>query len=228
MSKIKPIQEQIDTFSGLNENILQSERFLSTVKDHGNAKQVFLTLQKIRKTLHVQRKLFEEAANDETDNLMFELVLDQSLMNVFENKEIPFDLNTQPSKGWKDLSKTEIMKKLDKLAKRFDAMGSLIHRSEDTVQTENNSKGGSNPCCSEYESSEVMKADAFLAESSFEDEDSNLTILEGDDKTSSNEDDQDSLNIPVQSFKNISKQQQKRERRLRKRELRKPHKQNVH
>ncbi|CAC5391954.1 unnamed protein product [Mytilus coruscus] len=136
---------------------------------------------------------------------MFELVLDQSLMNFIKNKKIPFEsLKRKQSKGWKDLSKTEIMKQLDKLAKRFDTMGSLKNKSES------------------------IGAAGFMVESSFEDADSKLNILEGDDKTSSSEDEQDCLNSNEQSFKTNTKRHEKQERKSGKREKRRFHNQNVH
>ncbi|CAG2241458.1 unnamed protein product [Mytilus edulis] len=183
LSQIKPIQEQIDIFSGLNESIVQNESFLINVKDQGNAKKVFLTLQKIKITLRTQRKKFEETATDETDNNTFELVQDQSLLNFIKNTQIPFEiLNRKQSKGWKDLSKTEIMKKLDILAERFDTKGSFQNRSEniETIRTEYNSKAGTHPSCIDYESTAAIEAAGFMMESSIEDEDSKSDTFEDD------------------------------------------------
>lgn len=230
LSKVQPIQEQIDICSGFTENILQNERILTTVKDHGNAKQGFLTLQKIKKTLHAQRKTLEEAAaSDETDNSMFELVLDQSLMNFIKNKEISFDLNTKQSKGWKDISKTEIMKQLDKLAARFNAIGSLKNRSEnkDTIRTENNSKGGKNPDRTSYKSNQ-NEAAGFVLEALFENEDGIHQIFEGDEKSASSEEEQGSFNSHDHSMVTISKRHQKPDRRSGKREKRRFHHKNKH
>ncbi|XP_071123132.1 uncharacterized protein [Mytilus edulis] len=219
LSQIKPIQEQIDIFSGLNESIVQNESFLINVKDQGNAKKVFLTLQKIKITLHTQRKKFEETATDETDNNMFELVQDQSLLNFIKNKQIPFEiLNRKQTKGWKDLSKTEIMKKLNLLAERFDTKGILQNRSENR-DTEYNLKAGINPSCIDYESTEAIEANAFVMESEIADEDSKPDTLE---------DDLTHLTEHSDSVKPNSRPDKKPERKSGKREKRRFNNQNVH
>ncbi|VDH89310.1 Hypothetical predicted protein [Mytilus galloprovincialis] len=79
LSKVKPIQEQIDTFCEFNENIFQNVRLITTMRDQGNAKQGFITLQKIKKTLKAQRKMFDLTAYDDTNYSMFELVLNSQL-----------------------------------------------------------------------------------------------------------------------------------------------------
>lgn len=65
-------------------------------------KKYFSLCKKIKKkTLHVQRKMFEITASGETDNNMFALVLDQSLVNCTTNKNIPYEsLKLNQSKGW--------------------------------------------------------------------------------------------------------------------------------
>ncbi|VDI48598.1 Hypothetical predicted protein [Mytilus galloprovincialis] len=230
LSKVRPIQEQIDIFSGFDENILQNERFLTTVKDHGNGKQVFLTLQKIKKTLHVQRKKFEEAAeNDETDNSIFELMLDQSLTNILMLKAIPFDLNTKQIKGWKGNSKTEIIKHLDKIAERFDAIRSLKDRSQskDTKRTDTNSKEEINPDHTSYKSNQIEAA-GFAHEALFENEEGILQIFKGDEISASSEEEQGSFNLHDHSMKMISRRHPKQDRRKGNREKRRFHDKNKH
>ncbi|XP_063400635.1 E3 ubiquitin-protein ligase TRIM56-like [Mytilus trossulus] len=230
LSKVTPIQEQIDIFSGFDENISQNERFLTTVTDHGKDKQVFLTLQKIKKTLHFQRKTFEEAAeNDETDNSIFELMLDQSLTNILMNKEIPFDLNTKQIKGWKGNSKTEIIKHLDKIAERFDGIRSLNNRSQSkyTKQTDTNLQEEKNPDHTSVKSNQTEAA-GFAHEALFENEDGILQIFEGNDQSASSEEEQDSLNLHDRSMKTISRRHSNQDRRRGKREKRRFQDKNKH
>lgn len=193
VSKVKPLQKQIDTVSGFKQNIVQNERFLTTAKYHGNAKQVFFALQRIKKTIHAQRKMFEVTENEETDNMMFNIVLDQSLMDFIKNKKNPFEsLIKNQSKGWKDHLKTNIMKEMDKLAQRLEGKVSLKNKSDDkdTIHMENNVDEKTSPNCISYKSKDI-KAVGFMAKGSPDDKDSSPKTFKRDETSASIKDEHD-------------------------------------
>lgn len=92
LSKVKPIQEQ-------------KTHFLSPMKIYN--------LRLIKKTLKAQRKMFDGTVYDDTNYSMFELVLDQSVMN-FINANVLFKIvNIKQSVGCKtSQSKAEIVLQL--------------------------------------------------------------------------------------------------------------------
>lgn len=127
--EIKPLEMQKEACVGFHENILQNIRFLTTITEHGNSKQIFLTLQKIKNNLYIQRDHINKTISD-VDSAVFEVSIDPSIMAFIRNKGSCFTTSTQRSKCWKDISTIQISTKLDTLCNRLTTMICPITRNK--------------------------------------------------------------------------------------------------
>lgn len=127
--EIKPLEMQKDACVGFRENILQNIRFLTTITEHGNSKQIFLTLQKIKNNLYIQRDQINKTVSD-VDSAFFEVTIDPSIMAFIQNTGSCFETTTKHSKGWKDMSRIQISTKLDTLCNRLTTMICPITRNK--------------------------------------------------------------------------------------------------
>ena len=127
--EIKPIEIQKEACVGFHENILQSIRFLTTITEHGNSKQIFLTLQKIKDNLYIQRDQINKRLSD-VDSAFYEVTIDPSIMAFIRNTGSCFETTTKRSKGWKDMSRIQMSTKMDTLCNRLTTMICPITRNK--------------------------------------------------------------------------------------------------
>jgi hypothetical protein len=93
---------------------LPNQYAFQSLKPVFHSKQIFLTLQKIKDNLYIQRDQINKRLSD-VDSAFYEVTIDPSIMAFIRNTGSCFETTTKRSKGWKDMSRIQMSTKMDTL-----------------------------------------------------------------------------------------------------------------